>query len=196
MINEDGSEPREIQRFSGVQPKGFLLSPDGSRIAYLVEAALNRIDLWVMNADGSDPRKLVASNPFSVSVGCWSPDGLQIACSAFDWDAGKEGICIAGLDGTRRFLHPSGVGPRHGGPALLSWSPQGTVPFRMTSFSVYGMESTSGPQNLYLMDADGSNIRLVVSGESGFRCWSPGGDSFLLQPWDTASGRYRPGLPE
>jgi dipeptidyl aminopeptidase/acylaminoacyl peptidase len=60
----------------------FKVSPDGSRIVYQLrttdlEANKGLIDLWLINADGSNPRQLTtAPEPDTDPV--WSPDGRSI----------------------------------------------------------------------------------------------------------------------
>ncbi|MBM4778316.1 MAG: S9 family peptidase [Archangiaceae bacterium] len=60
----------------------FKVSPDGSRIAYTLrttdlEANKGLIDLWLINADGSNPRQLT-SDPGPDSDPTFSPDGKSI----------------------------------------------------------------------------------------------------------------------
>ncbi len=57
-------------------------SPDGKQIAYVVQPQDARQDLWVMNADGSNPRVLV-SEPGYVNGPGWSADGKSIYFSFF-----------------------------------------------------------------------------------------------------------------
>ena len=52
-------------------------SPDGSRIAFFRDRGGNA-DIYVMNADGSDPRPLTSDPADDVSP-AWSPDGTGIA---------------------------------------------------------------------------------------------------------------------
>jgi Tol biopolymer transport system component len=55
-------------------------SPDGKQLAFVAETAADRTELWVVNADGSDGRRL-----FSCDAPCnevyypdWAPDGRSI----------------------------------------------------------------------------------------------------------------------
>jgi len=58
------------------------VSPDGSQIAFVKGTGFGDSgqEIWVMNANGSDPRKLVTSlNGGLVTSPVWSPDGRAIA---------------------------------------------------------------------------------------------------------------------
>src|SRR5438045_3762719 len=60
----------------------FEVSPDGSRIAYALrstdlEANRGRVDLWVVNSDGSGNRQLTA-HPENETDPRWSPDGKTL----------------------------------------------------------------------------------------------------------------------
>lgn len=71
-------------------------SPDGSRIAFC-SSRHGEFDLYVMNADGADVKRVVKLNGMQARP-CWSPDGKKIA---FTWSAdGKYEIHSVNLDGT------------------------------------------------------------------------------------------------
>ena len=55
-------------------------SPDGTKIAYVSDVA-GGPDLWVMNADGSNPVRLT-DDPGDESFPEWSPDGTRLAYAA------------------------------------------------------------------------------------------------------------------
>ena len=61
---------------------GFKVSPDGSKIVYVLrttdlEANKGRMDLWLINSDGSGQRQLT-SDPGNESDPVWSPEGKSI----------------------------------------------------------------------------------------------------------------------
>ena len=70
-------------------------SPDGQMIAFESQRDGDK-SIWLMDADGSNKRKVVEGREPS-----WSPDGKQIAftSSAFD---GNDEIYLAGVDGSNR----------------------------------------------------------------------------------------------
>jgi TolB protein len=57
-------------------------SPDGTQIMYQ-RSWTGPNEVWIMNADGSDPRKVTTSLP-----GSWSPDGTSVL--VFDRGVGGE----------------------------------------------------------------------------------------------------------
>jgi DNA-binding winged helix-turn-helix (wHTH) protein/Tol biopolymer transport system component len=70
-----GGSPRMLMAggFNGV------VSPDGSRIAYLAIPE-SRIELWSMDPDGANPRKIATAKPGGYFwTQAWSPDGQRIA---------------------------------------------------------------------------------------------------------------------
>jgi TolB protein len=102
------------------------LSPDGSRVAFTVyppgdlfNGDTSRAEIYVMDADGSNRRRLTR-NKVEDSSPAWSPDGKWIA---FESDRGDNSdIYIINADGSglrRVTSHPS----RDSTP---SWSPDGS----------------------------------------------------------------------
>jgi dipeptidyl aminopeptidase/acylaminoacyl peptidase len=55
-------------------------SPDGTKIAYTrQDETLYKRELWVINADGSDPTRAAVAADVSPQEPRWSPDGTRIA---------------------------------------------------------------------------------------------------------------------
>src|SRR5208283_4506418 len=76
------------------------VSPDGSLIAFTSEISfIGARDLWVMGANGEDPRKLVsldANSAFQAIT--WSPDGQRIAYLKFHHPPGGFEAFLESLD--------------------------------------------------------------------------------------------------
>jgi TolB protein len=142
-------------------------SPDGRRIAFVSDwRAYDFVfDLYVMNADGSDP-KVVLQGPFFFTDGlqfyfqpAWSPDGRRIAMvvCGYAWDNchPDSSIGIANSDGSGLTL----VAPA-GGLARPTWSPEGgRIAFGVTT-------CRTCPSDIYVMQADGRERRLLVTNGS------------------------------
>ena len=72
-----GTGPVDVKQLLGtVRLAGASWSLDGQRIAYISNAS-GRLNLWVMQADGSGARQLLSSNDRQAEP-VWSVDGTQI----------------------------------------------------------------------------------------------------------------------
>ena len=152
-INTDGSG------LSQLTPTGTLVfdrhaawSPDGAKIAFSRTTVTTKSQIYVMNADGSNPTR-ITNNSAGDSQPSWSPDGTRIAFVS-DRD-GSEEIYVMSADGSNqtRLTNNSDL------DFDLAWSPDGTKIAFSTS------RDFSGPNRsleIYVMNADGSNpIRLT-----------------------------------
>jgi Tol biopolymer transport system component len=136
-------------------------SPDGTQIAFrhgddLVEPSGDE-EVYVMNADGTNVRRLTANADFD-SAAAWSPDGRWLAFERAPADTLTPGvepqekdIYVMRPDGTdvHRLTDSPGLDE---GPV---WSPDGTK----IAFS----SARDGQQEIYVMNADGSDQRRLTS---------------------------------
>ena len=145
-----------------------------SQIAFMTSALKARLPngrgliervLYVMNADGSGKRRLLATLSKEQTLGLegfvWSPDGRELA---FD----RGGVYVIKADGSGQRRLARNAGWHASGPA---WSPDGrTIAFSRDD----GRDFTPG---LFVMNADGSGQRRVTqdSGSWGSPAWSPDG---------------------
>ena len=97
----DGSNVRNLAPPSATGPTGIYWSrwsPDGKRIVFGWKDAL-----WVVNADGSNPRAVVERSG-SHNGGWWTPDGSALVHN------GNGGVVVTPVDGgASRVLRSSGV---------------------------------------------------------------------------------------
>lgn len=93
-----GGEAECLTQSSGValniHPR---FSPDGKRIAFVSDRG-GHPHLWIMNLDGSEPRKIPTDSRYRLLQPAWSPDGKHIY--AIRWD----GIYRISLDGKEERL--------------------------------------------------------------------------------------------
>ncbi len=137
-------------------------SPDGTKIAFVHqddidadEAGVNQ-QVWVMNADGSDPQALTTGPEPKDQVPDWNPDGASIAYASGTGD--NEGIWVMAADGSapRQVSGcvtgdptPCAAGSDFG-PA---WSPDGEHIAFLRSYAAVG----ANDRPVFVMNADGTD---------------------------------------
>ena len=103
LTNSDfsGSQTRLTTGYFDLQAK---FSPDGSKIVFAREPAScgNRpMNLWVMNADGTDLRQLTFGIDREAYLSpSWSPDGTQLVCSYNSSDYNQCDLVVMNADGS------------------------------------------------------------------------------------------------
>jgi Tol biopolymer transport system component len=135
-VSVDGGDPALIaeslgQVTGGQEGAGIAWSPDGARIAVVADAGTPT--LYVMNADGSDRRRLaehVALEDLSGAPNLdWSPDGTRIAYATMSDARDKLQIWSGSPDGSAPvlvFASTSSSGRGIGLSGVPVWSPDGT----------------------------------------------------------------------
>ena len=155
----DGTARRLTDRLGVLT--GPEISPDGKLIVFMRwTVASNQDEVWVMNRDGSDPRRVFRGTGWDPT---WSPDGTRILFAS-DMD-GSNQLYVVGLDG-------SGLKKITDLPALRGrsdWSVQNQIV--TYSGDAWGRE-------LFLMNADGSDLHRVSppGGNSQGPAFSPDGN--------------------
>jgi tol-pal system beta propeller repeat protein TolB len=156
-------------------------SPDGTRIAFhsnrdatpFGPRAFRGADIYVMNLDGSQVRRLTTTPPGRTTQNpAWSPDGRQIAfASTRDGDSLSTDwqLYVMAPDGAavQQLTHdhsPFAFGhPR--------WSPDGR--WFVFHSNRDGTQRTAAEVELYVIGGDGMNRRRITSNDSydGFADW-------------------------
>lgn len=147
-------------------------SPDGKQIAF-ARRNDSSTELCILDIESSLVSQITSyrAEGYHVMHPSWSPDGKQIAYSLQIGTHESDIYSIELGSGMRALLHSS---PGH--DRYPDWAPNG----RKLVFSSAEPDSI----NLYRMDADGSNVRLVseANKSSGDEQpdWSPDGKSILF----------------
>jgi Tol biopolymer transport system component len=161
----DGTNLLRITQDGGI-PADW--SPDGTQLLFLRDPPRS---LFIVNVDGSGERQVT---PDGVGVQCcwgyrWSPDGSRIVFPSDDgilWLINADGTDLTQLFVDEKVAHVrrSALTP--------TWSPDGTqVMFALQPQVLGGMAPTS----LYVINADGTGLTLVIGGNDFKRepSWVP-----------------------
>jgi TolB protein len=181
LVNADGSAPRALAE--GLQPAW---SPDGRRLAFarVIVRRQRRIDVWIMNADGTGAVNLTGPGKPAGSTSkdlhpAWSPDGSRIAFSS-DRGANRDVYAVAPDGGAATPLTDDAAPD-----SLPHWSPDG----RSIAFTRGALPA----RTLWVMAADGSGERRMWPGtiDESSPVFAPDGTRLAF----VASVPGRDGLP-
>ena len=181
LMTPDGEQIRRLTE----QPKSDFepaWSPDGKRITFVSYRDLKQIpgrgvirgEIYVMNADGTNPINLTRSVERAESVSSWSPDGKQIAFTSaelFNADLlANSDIFVMDADGG----NPINLTNHDALDQTPDWSPDG-LRIAFTSLRDANWE-------IYVMNADGTNpINLTNHpAKDGRPDWSPDGNQIAF----------------
>jgi dipeptidyl aminopeptidase/acylaminoacyl peptidase len=164
----DGGPAEQLTHFVNESVRDLLVSPDGTRIAFIADIAGNeKGQLYLMPARGGAPERVTNMPKVGHSLGAFSPDGRYIAYSANAAVPHDVDIYLRDLlTGEVRQLTPGGRLMYLGGAAF---SPDGAH-----ILAVQPLSNTD--QNLWLID--------VATGEARNLTEHPGRQvAFLPGPW-------------
>lgn len=144
-------------------------SPVAAKIAYAHYDMNGRSDIWVMNAEGSNPVNLTADLPATTrsSSPAWSADGTRIAFSSMENGAtgSTSSIWTMRADGADKRRLTSTLA---GFDAMPNWSPDG----QSVAFVRYYGDET----DITMVGAAGGQpTRLALPGRQTAPAWSPDG---------------------
>lgn len=172
VMNADGSSVLQLKH-GGSRESSPAWSPDGKKIAFIsLRSGISAVapELLVINADGSEQTVIISQESATAKalrLGAYvtfTPDGKHIGFETSERMSNGEtrsGISVVNLENkTTTTLRIDAYQPR--------WSPDGKrIAFRW---------GTSGASNIFVMDADGKNVRQVTTTDQDlYPAWSPDG---------------------
>lgn len=160
VINADGTGLEQLTDSLGIRDDTPSWSPDGQTIAfssnrdYYPDAQLWS-EIYLMDADGSNQRRLTYTDSLINGTPAWSPDGNSIAFTS------NAEIVIIEKDGTnfRSLTGTYNLGA--GGFFTPRWSPNGKQ-LVMRWFAGDG----SGHTNVFIINNDGSGLKEIIDDPS------------------------------
>ena len=167
IVRASGSE---VQQISDRCSERAAWSPDGTALAF---SPANTDTIYVVNADGSNPRPLFAFGPGrSVDGLTWSPDGTKLA---FVGRGAGLGSCIFVMN-----ANGSGavcLGDTQGSGDSPAWSPDGS------QLAFVRSDYLLGSSDIWLINPDGSGATNLTQGNPALAAapaWSPDGSRLVF----------------
>ena len=150
---------------------GVGVSRDGSRLAFVrKDIDVGVTHLIAVGSDGSDPRTLATSGPDTIFDGVtpsWSPDARAIAYTSY---RPLPDVVVSFIYQGLLQNPTKGVGTNY----VPVYSPDGT--------RLAFMSGRDGNPEIYVMNADGSNLRRLTNHPAGdgTPTWSPNGQQLAF----------------
>lgn len=174
--NTDGTDEQALLSSIAEGPR---FSPDGRRLAVVVESPQKLIFFGLVDPDGSDFVRFDSPDP-RLNLGCvsWSPDASRLACEAWDdTDATRQGIYTVrasdGGDFTRVTTSPAGMKDGY----APTYSPDGRQLVFLRADLTDEEHAT-----LMVVSVNGIDERPLIAQKVGLWCdWSPDGNTILTE---------------
>jgi hypothetical protein len=176
----------QITRFGGDLMASPAWSPDGLQLV-LVSNFDGDEELWLVNRDGTNVVQLTINEAVDRQP-TWSPDGSTIVYASDQASAAGSNLfelyAVSPLDEDGSTIRQ--LTDADGSSYSPSWSPDG----RLIVFA----SNRTGDGDIYLIDADGTNARLMTSGDDGAEdripVFTPDGENIIFASnRDDADGR-------
>ena len=178
LMNSDGKRVRQLTRHLQYD-SAPAWSPDGKKIAFMSYRDEHRFQGWgsingeiyVMDADGTNPINLTQSPERADGSPSWSPDGKQIVFHVFE--QGIADIWVMGSDGG----NPRNLTNHDALDGYPDWSPDGRQIAFNSNRDGNWKNNPDDNWEVYVMNADGTNLINLANhpARDGGAAWSPDG---------------------
>ena len=179
-----GADGRGLERLTNARDfndRAPVLSPDGSRIVWEREIAtptgdVTAVEIWVANADGSEPHPVVQNGSFNRSPS-WSAAGVLVYASR-----------ITGSDQIYRLAPGAPAAVRLTTNAAANQHPRFSPDGQRIVF-----QSNGGLDfDIYIMNADGSNVVNLtqLAGDDRFPTWTPDGSRIVWTRFESNANGF------
>jgi TolB protein len=184
LMRPDGTYAHEIAADVPGDKKGSVWSPDGTRIAFIVQdAAYPEGSIWLANADGTGAALLSGGGtvcPVGLFHPAWSPDGARLAVVCYPGGDDHESIAVMdvatqSLTRVADFTHPEAI------DSAPTWSPDGqTIAFEILHYDPTG--SFTVGSEIATVPAGGGKVHRLTD-PARFMVhptWSPDGRTIVM----------------
>jgi TolB protein len=158
--NPDGSDLKRLTDAAGYDAEGSY-SPDGKQIVFCSQRS-GDLQLWIMNADGSNPRQLTTAKGCYNGGPFFSPDGKRVVFRSDRKEKDRLQLYVINVDGTgeRSLLEK---------PAWVCWGPFWHPDGRHVIYAGANHETGGRPNyDLYWLDLDAGKEERIT--------YAPGAD--------------------
>ena len=154
-----------LQTWGDLAKLEVIRPPEGpGRIVFVSHRHDNYGELYVMDEDGKNQKRLTNTPRVTEWHPSWSPDGSRIVFQCYRSGGSGFNVCLINADGSG-YTEITNWEQEGAGAQRPVWSPDGS--------QIAVSRETDGPTWIWLMNADGSNQRQLVEGRDP--SWSPDG---------------------
>jgi TolB protein len=168
-VRRDGSDLSQLTKNVG-QNTVPSVSPDGKKIAFMSKRNGEKYQIYVMNTNGSDVRKLTTGGGVSFCNPIWSRDGKRIVYYTDKGDR-RDQVWIMNSDGSNKTLLTKGTGHN----IFPSFSPDGKRIIFARRDEKDAEKSYADASYLFVMNTDGSNLTRLSDINGFYARFSPDG---------------------
>ncbi|MBV9242933.1 MAG: PD40 domain-containing protein [Acidobacteria bacterium] len=166
-VNLDGTGLTQMTRDSGKNSTPEM-SPNGKKIAFISTRESEKYQLYVMDADGRNVKRLITDEKVAIFNPQWSPDNKTIVYYAEKGDQ-KDQVWTIRADGSEAKLLTNNIG-HNTYPVFL---PHGRR-------IVFHSNRDGDDRAIYTMNVDGSDIEVIPNVKTSFAKFSPDGKRIVF----------------